>query len=153
MVKERILYMDALKLFAITLVVIGHVVLFMAEHNEQDISIKLSNPLYLYIYAFHMPLFMTISGFFSSKILYGCGDLISKFKQLIIPCISLAIIFYLLNITSQNMWYLWSLFICYATTFFFCKIYGPIDQWGGNSPDYMFSFVSGIGQFSIYFPI
>lgn len=112
----RLLWMDSLKLFAIYLVVLGHVVLF----GETDFY---SNPVWLYIYSFHMPLFMTISGFFSYKILKGEGDITKKFKQLIIPCITLGIIFYVLNINGQNVWYLKSLFICYGFACLFHRFF------------------------------
>lgn len=61
MVNERIVWIDFLKLFAIFLVVLGHVILFMGlKQNE----VMHENTLYSFIYSFHMPLFMTISGFF-----------------------------------------------------------------------------------------
>lgn len=128
MVNERLLYMDALKLFAITLVVMGHVTLFMAIPQDWSNADRYSNPLNLYIYAFHMPLFMMVSGYFSSKILEGRGNLKLKFLQLIVPCITLAVIFFLFGITSQNMWYLWSLFICYAIFYLCNKYFGTFNR-------------------------
>lgn len=57
----RLIYFDLLKLFAIFLVIEGHCVQHLLDTNEYD------EPLYSFIYSFHMPLFMTIAGFFSYK--------------------------------------------------------------------------------------
>lgn len=59
--RERLVYFDLLKLFAIYLVIIGHCVQYLLPTRPYD------EPLYVYIYSFHMPLFMMISGFFSYK--------------------------------------------------------------------------------------
>lgn len=111
MVKKRILWIDFLKLLAIYFVVLGHVILFMGlERNE----IAYQNTVCSFVYSFHMPLFMTISGFFSHKIITCEGNIKRKFLQLIVPCISLAIICLIFNIHTLNFWYLKSLFICYV---------------------------------------
>lgn len=52
--KERLLYIDALRGFAIFLVVLGHILIF----NGYEKSIITTT-----IYSFHMPLFMFISGY------------------------------------------------------------------------------------------
>lgn len=111
MVKERILWIDFLKLLAIYFVVLGHVVLFMGLERG---GVMYQNAVCSFIYSFHMPLFMTISGFFSHKIITCEGNIKRKFLQLIVPCISLAIICLIFNIHSLNFWYLKSLFICYV---------------------------------------
>lgn len=111
MVKERILWIDFLKLIAIYFVVLGHVVLFMGLERDEVMH---QNALYSFVYSFHMPLFMTISGFFSHKLITCEGNIKRKFLQLVVPCISLAIICLIFNIHSLNFWYLKSLFICYV---------------------------------------
>lgn len=111
MVKERIVWLDFVKLLAIYLVVVGHVVLFMGLDKEYVMH---EDSVYVTIYAFHMPLFMTISGFFSHKLIYGQGDIKRKFMQLIVPSISLGIVCLLTGIDSLNFWYLKSLFLCYV---------------------------------------
>ena len=50
---------DSPKGFAILLMVFGHLIQFTSIDNSY-----LSNPIYIFIYSFHMPLFMMISGFF-----------------------------------------------------------------------------------------
>lgn len=111
MVKERIIWIDFLKLVAIYLVVLGHVILYTGPNGQDAMR---NNPICVFIYSFHMPLFMTISGFFSHKLLIGQGDIKKKFQQLIIPCISLGIVCLIFNIHTLNFWYLKSLFICYT---------------------------------------
>ena len=59
--KERIFIWDNLKFILIFLVVLGH---FADFHTATDINMK---RLYLYIYLFHMPLFIFISGLFSKR--------------------------------------------------------------------------------------
>ena len=53
--KERINWIDWAKFMAITLVVLGH------------IPLKSGHPLHIYIYYFHMPLFMFISGYLTKR--------------------------------------------------------------------------------------
>ena len=111
MVRERIAWLDFVKLLAIYLVVLGHVILFMGLDKEY---VQHEDSLYVSIYAFHMPLFMTISGFFSYKIAIGQGNIKRKFMQLIVPCISLGIVCLIAGIDTLNFWYLKSLFLCYV---------------------------------------
>ena len=67
--KERILWIDALKGFTIIFVIIGHVLLGYTNNNTfpefQEIMVKIN----YWIYSWHMPLFMVISGF-AFKIAY-----------------------------------------------------------------------------------
>jgi len=58
--KQRLLYFDNLKGFAILLVVLGHCI----QQCDSEGSYQF---LYNLIYAFHMPLFMAVSGFFGYK--------------------------------------------------------------------------------------
>ena len=59
--KERIFIWDNLKFILIFLVVLGH---FADFHTATSLNMK---RLFLYIYIFHMPLFIFISGLFSKK--------------------------------------------------------------------------------------
>lgn len=80
---ERIMWIDALRGFAILLVVVGHILL-MRYWPDGDLVKK-------YIYSFHMPLFMLISGFFAKKTLKfisfrAMGDYLKrKAFQLMMP--------------------------------------------------------------------
>ena len=60
MSNKRILYFDALKFFAIWLVVLGH---YLQEIDCGSVG-SYTNQV---IYTFHMPLFIMISGFFAQK--------------------------------------------------------------------------------------
>lgn len=128
--KERLLFVDMLKLLAIYLVLWGHCVQqFLA-------SPAIGNDVYIYIYSFHMPLFMMLSGYFSSSSISSpfLPFLKKKSVQLLLPVFSwslMAYILYLLldffvpNDTTahphvgnlvrafSNFWFLKSLFICY----------------------------------------
>lgn len=59
--KERIFIWDNLKFILIFLVVLGH---FVDFHTGSSLNMK---RIFLYIYIFHMPLFIFISGLFSKK--------------------------------------------------------------------------------------
>lgn len=102
MASRRIEYLDAVKGFAIFLVVIGHAILWNAPDWDYNISFNEANPTSLYrgiiwqwIYSFHMPLFFMISGYFIKSIDAGMISLqkrkhlkqsiISKSQRLLIP--------------------------------------------------------------------
>lgn len=61
MEKNRLIEFDLLKAFAIYLVILGHVLQYVVFK-----SIFFKDPLWCFIYTFHMPLFILISGFFFS---------------------------------------------------------------------------------------
>lgn len=72
---RRINYLDYIKGFAILLVILGHIYYY-------------DNPIKIFIYSFHMPLFFIISGFLSNnKSLDIKTTICNKFKSLIIPYI------------------------------------------------------------------
>lgn len=112
---KRIIYIDYCKAFAILLVVLGHILQFVYCKNTY-----FENHTYRYIYSFHMPLFMALSGLCSSiekkdfKILFS-----KRFVQLIIPfftwacitqlCGGVNVISTLLN-PSNGLWFLYDLF-------------------------------------------
>lgn len=102
MASQRIEYLDAVKGFAIFLVVVGHAILWNAPDWELNIQFDAHNPSALYrgiifqwIYSFHMPLFFMISGFFLKSIDAGMVGLqkrshlkqtiISKSQRLLVP--------------------------------------------------------------------
>lgn len=124
MSKSRILYLDVVKVIAITLVCIGHAPILVTLSHD--------SVLHDWIYSFHMPLFMLVSGFFS----YGslnkipCWKLIiKKAKQLIIPALFVSFLRDGLSIAVTcgrvssydlwmnmlvGLWFLRTLFACYA---------------------------------------
>lgn len=106
----RIFSFDYLKTFCIFLVCFGHSLLYIfSEHNY-------NLPIVKYIYAFHMPLFMTISGFFFVSCFKKNFITVIREKsiQLLLPCLSFFLIIKLCRIDAYlNFWYLKCLFCLY----------------------------------------
>ncbi|WP_298073482.1 acyltransferase family protein [uncultured Bacteroides sp.] len=123
MEQARIKWLDALKLFAIFLVLWGHAVQHLLSSEYWD------EPVYRIIYSFHMPLFMTISGFFGAKLssIPFTIVLFRKFRQLLLPAISFGLIYCIIVTCAGNLggggiwffihsfWFLKSLFLCSIT--------------------------------------
>lgn len=119
MTKTRLVYIDSLKGFAIILVVLGHIIQFMYSPNNFD-----NNRIYRYIYCFHMPLFMMLSGFVTPVRYENFQQVIHKLKkrfmQLVIPFISWSAldclligsndVFRVLRYPDYGLWFLWVLF-------------------------------------------
>ena len=120
MQKERIEYLDAIKGFAIFLMVMAHAIAWnYSDYNiiciynpGQPINIKMGGIVWQLIYSFHMPLFFMISGFLSYKI-YEWKDFSIFFKKkvirLFIPWISSFAIIYFIR-ESMGYWFLLCLF-------------------------------------------
>lgn len=128
---NRVLYFDAIKLFAIVLVLYGHCVQSLISNGE-------TTSVYIFIYSFHMPLFMIISGFFShSAMNLKWVDVIKKkSKQLILPSIIFGGIIFMLRYflgesislsyaIRNDLWFLKSLFCCIALTYIAMRIKQP----------------------------
>lgn len=128
---NRVLSLDLLKAFAIYLVIWGHAIMHFQPDFEKSVC-------FIVIYAFHMPLFMMLSGYFAtSSMKLEVSDLLSKkFRQLLLPCISWGILCWLVISSGliegrfdleigelftggwlglkDNFWFLKSCFICYV---------------------------------------
>lgn len=107
---KRIEYIDGLRGFAIFLMVVGHVIpnLYL---NKQIILPNLQT----WIYAFHMPLFFTISGYFiyrDSKITAkeAMNQIYKKFLQLLLPAFVMSLLYSIIWNTnfSNNYWFLYT---------------------------------------------
>lgn len=136
---KRNRFIDYLKGVAIFIVVWAHAIQYLnKQHGFTD------NWVYLLIYSFHMPLFMTISGYvtaFGWKRKEFDVMLRVKFKQLIIPILCWAfpmafILFYneffarevfpaivlyfrsYIRILPYYLWFLWALFFISIVTYF-----------------------------------
>lgn len=130
---DRIQYIDFTKGIAIFLVCLGHSTQYL------DINNYWNNPIWKFIYSFHMPLFMILCGFFfKSSINLSFKELISKkIVQLIIPTITFFLTFdtllFLKNLNDfvsssdnlikylnayiYNFWFLKCVFVCYITAY------------------------------------
>lgn len=121
---KRILWLDVTKLFAIFLVLWGHCVQHFLTTDEW------SNYIYIYIYSFHMPLFMVISGFFAGNIFKHSffKAIYNKAWQLLMPVLIWGSLLYLIdtNLMGKDttsytdtlfnngyFWFLKSLFSCF----------------------------------------
>lgn len=118
----RVIYLDAVKLFTIYLVILGHVLMMMV--GGYVVGSKLIN----FIYSFHMPLFMLMSGYFVSrrsteKPLFSFLAL--KGRQLILPAVSCTIVCCIYLFMARgggdyraeiigNSWFLKTLFVYYV---------------------------------------
>lgn len=115
--RKYIPYIDAIKGFAIFLVVMGHVLAWQFD-NFTDIVQQKESPqtmfLWRMIYSFHMPLFFFISGYLFSKSKFAEIDgpkyIWKKATTLIVPFITMGTLFYLVRDKLYNYWFLRSLF-------------------------------------------
>jgi fucose 4-O-acetylase-like acetyltransferase len=132
---QRSIFIDLVKSLLIILVVLGHFIQFFQYKSE--FSLFWSSKLFKFIYTFHMPLFMAISGYFAyySIAKYPTVDYIkSRLKYLLIPllswCLILSLIevphttgsfvFHFLNTTVYSYWFVWAVII-YSILFCFLK--------------------------------
>lgn len=129
--RGRIQSLDLLKLIAIFLVLWGHCVQYLLSSNHMD------EPVYRFIYSFHMPLFMMIAGMFAPRSLQMPFDAFvwKKAEQLILPCVVWGLIMTVGNLVQSfltghavvtsvlttlftgNFWFLKSLFGCYLLAY------------------------------------
>ncbi|MFD4820551.1 acyltransferase family protein [Peribacillus butanolivorans] len=79
-------YFDNAKAVLIVLVVLGHTLARMVTENEWILTV------YLFVFAFHMPAFILVSGYFSRKI-KSKRDLWVQIKKILIPYIIFQVIY------------------------------------------------------------
>ena len=137
--QQRIPYLDFLKFFAIASVLLGHSVEQTTGNDFWD------NPIWSFIYTYHMPLFMLLCGyFFGSSLKLSLGELIrKKFVQLIIPSLSaFALMVIFVTLTGYNpcpelmdfswfgfmnaVWFLKCVFFCYLIGWLCIKTLGNV---------------------------
>lgn len=129
-VHRRIEYIDFAKFIAIVFVCLGHAVQYLSV-----LDFFLDNPIWNFIYSFHMPFFMILSGFFFSRsINKSFKDLVvKKITQLIIPSwvwgVGIGLMFVALNLKNPlsfeewvaipfgPYWFLTSVFACYVISY------------------------------------
>lgn len=136
--KERILYWDVIKAFAIFLVVWGHCLQYLQLDTENCWNSYTCG----FIYSFHMPLFMMVSGYFARSIYNKSfsDNLKNKSLQILLPSISTYIVVGLLLIYLRHepweygleklgincftsYWFLKALYILYIAGIIFTWIY------------------------------
>lgn len=121
--KNRLHYLDNLKAILIILVIIGHAIQGSIDNYQHNLFFRL-------IYSFHMPLFLSISGYFTYKPKYDSLLISKRFIQLLVPFVIWAFISPLLLTGSFNsyatlkallypdngLWFLYNIFV-YSTLF------------------------------------
>lgn len=145
--KQRIIYLDVVKCVAIFLVIWGHVIEFMGIQRDESIA-------RVFIYSFHMPLFMLLSGYFSASSFSRTfkSFITKKSIQLLIPIFSWTVIIslFLLFVYKDKegaiaeviggSWFLRTLFACYLYVYIVKNI---------KAPDWLLAFGSIIIAFFI----
>ncbi|MCP1145570.1 acyltransferase family protein [Lysinibacillus endophyticus] len=125
---NRIPYFDNARAILIYLVIVGHI---LSKYIDDS---HLLGSIYMFIYTFHMPAFILISGFFAKKI-YESGYLTKVIKKLLFPYILLQIFYSVyyyyifddsielsLFIPRWALWFLLSLILWNILLYFFGKI-------------------------------
>lgn len=117
--KGRLFYIDNLKAFLILTVIFGHCI------QQYDVDFD-NNPLFRFIYSFHMPLFFFVSGFLSYKAVLGIRHVTKRFVQLIIPFLAWGLyscfrfgtmsMLDIILTPDTGLWFLWVLFLIYTVT-------------------------------------
>lgn len=100
MQEKRNLFIDFIKGISMTLVVIGHVIQFVNKSSFYN------SKSFIFIYSFHMPFFLAISGYLFFRTLKSKDQITilkQKFKQLIIPTLIWTILIKIvLDFNSNN---------------------------------------------------
>lgn len=130
---KRIAYFDNARAILIILVVFGHM---LSEYLKNS---ALVSDIYLFIYTFHMPAFVLVSGYFAKKV-YEQGYFQKLVKKLLVPYLIFQVLYtlyydfffndiesYSLFVPRWALWFLLSLFCWNVLLFFFGKMkYGMI---------------------------
>lgn len=127
-VKERIYLYDNVKCLAIFLVVIGHAINFLTDYDGNN----LEKSMYSLIYAFHMPLFIFISGLFVKPM--NEETKFPKYKVLSFVLIGIVLrimtsivnlllgtspVYAVLDIYDTYAWFMWAMAVFTALTWLF----------------------------------
>lgn len=134
--KKRDTFWDILKGIAIILVVFGHAIQYGSGERFFEEHLYFEDKVFIFIYSFHMPLFMLISGymFYFSINRYTVKEiLISRCKGLLLPIFSSTVLIFgvkeiilegimqygirftvksFINLFLGNLWFLWAIFYC-----------------------------------------
>lgn len=129
-IQKRNPFFDNAKFLLMVFVVFGHLIQSFIEDRSFNYD------LYLFIYSFHMPAFIFISGYFAGSFTRKDNQIRSNFCKLIIPYIifqwGYALYYYLLGITDTfsfgllipnwSLWFLLSLFFWQMSLYLFSKM-------------------------------
>lgn len=123
----RLLHLDACKGILITLVLFGHSIQYFSYASSGQFW---SDPVFKFIYMFHMPLFAAYSGYFSPGRPVSQQDVMKRVVTLILPMIVWVLIAYFIHaaITADlsrapvnivkgvigRYWFIWAIFFSLA---------------------------------------
>lgn len=89
-------YPDILKGMAILLVILGHCIQFGSGSAYEAGAFFQSNSLFIWIYSFHMPLFMILAGYFAAGSLQrytGIECIVRRIRSLVIPIFTWSVVY------------------------------------------------------------
>lgn len=132
MTATRDIYWDVIKGIAITLMVLGHTIEYGSGMEFRETVAYFDSRLFQWIYAFHMPLFMFVSGYFFNKSIahHRTKELvIGKLTGVGIPILSFALLTFILfrfdmsggfgavllrfgKTLIGTLWFLWAILLC-----------------------------------------
>lgn len=127
--KQRSIYLDAIKGLAIVLVVLGHSVQFGSGMEFYSLGLFFSDSLFKFIYGFHMPLFMVVSGYLfwgTVNRYHPWSVFVSRVRALALPILvwqtsflcclllagSVSLSVWLLSTYPGSLWFLTSVLFC-----------------------------------------
>jgi fucose 4-O-acetylase-like acetyltransferase len=138
-------FLDLIKGIAISLVILGHCIQYGSGTEFLSNQSFFYNPIFKIIYSFHMPLFMSVSGylFYYSIQKYSTKELeFSRITKLIIPIFAWNGLYYIayslhhrteivihteiiayLTSSFYAFWFLWALFYCSMTVIIINKFF------------------------------
>ena len=105
-VRQRSVYIDSLKAFAIITVIVGHCIQYGSGLKYLNERLFFSNPIFKFIYSFHMPLFMLLSGYLFADSVNKNDYILSlkaKFRQLIIPLFSWSFVTLFITLVKSSI--------------------------------------------------
>lgn len=127
--KKRIFYLDFIRAFAISLVVLAHVVRLLFDSYQLNIANMYSAP-FIDLAVLGVPLFLMISGALLLNRDYGLADFFTRrYTRVLIPFIFWAIVFaffkifingvelslssFFSNVNSIEFWFVWMILVAY----------------------------------------
>lgn len=129
---KRIFYIDAIKAVLMFLVVWGHVIQYTNAKEGLD------NYIAAFIYSFHMPMFIMLSGmFFAKQLKYRRSQMLLKNAlRLLLPAIVITLCLFLMVyinkprglaesiswLWASRPWFVTTLFVCNVTTFLIYEV-------------------------------
>lgn len=137
-------FWDVAKGIAVLLVLFGHSIQSGSGDYYTQTNAYFDNPVFLFIYSFHMPLFMLISGylFASSLKKYTFKTILAKrAKSLLIPILVFGSVWFLwacrgkytilnyLDTLSHTLWFLQAVFISSVITALIWRLSPPRFRW------------------------